>query len=170
MSDKDIQYLLPFRREGNKKSIAASNGQSAKPKPVKVRFRRTGKIAIRVNGHWFEDVELDPRLYLSPACCNQASGDETDRQGRVQERPAVDCRQLSPGDSVTAINRNRRVILMGTCCLCNKKFTEFGNNPWPLATLENDGQCCDECNCLQVIPARFTKNDGNPQTTGGSFQ
>jgi hypothetical protein len=68
----DTQTLLPFAARGKQK-LAASNGQSAKPKPVKVRFRRTGKIAIRVNGHWIEDVELDPRLYLSlPAATRQA--------------------------------------------------------------------------------------------------
>ena len=31
-----------------------------------------------------------------------------------------------------------------------EQFSEFGNNPWPLATLD-DGQCCDACNW--VIPA-----------------
>lgn len=38
-----------------------------------------------------------------------------------------------------------------TCCLCGKEYTGWGNNAWPLA----DGQCCDDCNWEQVIPARI---------------
>jgi hypothetical protein len=40
------------------------------------------------------------------------------------------------------------------CVLCGEPFSEFGNNPWPLATLD-DGQCCDYCNGAYVIPARL---------------
>jgi len=42
------------------------------------------------------------------------------------------------------------------CVLCGESFTEFGNNPWPLATLD-DGQCCDECNYGRVLPARLAR-------------
>lgn len=41
------------------------------------------------------------------------------------------------------------------CCLCGHEFTGWGNNPWPLATGEED-RCCDQCNELKVIPARIT--------------
>ena len=45
-----------------------------------------------------------------------------------------------------------------TCCICGKTFTGWGNNPWPVA---EDGECCDECNIIKVIPARLEKiNDG----------
>jgi hypothetical protein len=44
---------------------------------------------------------------------------------------------------------------MKQCVLCDKQFTEWGNNPWPLA---ENGQCCDECDCLRVIPARLLKS------------
>ena len=40
------------------------------------------------------------------------------------------------------------------CVLCGKKFTEWGNDPWPLA---EDGWCCDQCNALKVIPARLAR-------------
>ena len=41
------------------------------------------------------------------------------------------------------------------CCICGKKFTGWGNNPWPVS--ENpDAECCDECNATQVIPARIS--------------
>ena len=33
------------------------------------------------------------------------------------------------------------------CVLCNKPFTEMGNDPWPLA---DKGRCCDKCNELVV--------------------
>jgi hypothetical protein len=40
------------------------------------------------------------------------------------------------------------------CVLCGEPFTEFGNNPWPLA---NDGDCCDDCNDRLVLPARLAR-------------
>lgn len=40
------------------------------------------------------------------------------------------------------------------CVLCGKTFMEFGNNPYPLATLD-DGECCDDCNGTRVLPARI---------------
>lgn len=43
------------------------------------------------------------------------------------------------------------------CCLCGKTFYDFcyGNNPDPLADIEKDGGCCNECNINKVIPARI---------------
>ena len=38
------------------------------------------------------------------------------------------------------------------CCLCEKEFKGFGNNPDPL---NKQGRCCDECNLLKVIPKRL---------------
>ena len=42
------------------------------------------------------------------------------------------------------------------CVLCGEDFTDFGNNPSPLAELNVDGsgQCCDKCNETKVLPAR----------------
>ena len=39
------------------------------------------------------------------------------------------------------------------CVICNKKKTEYGNNPAPI---EFNGLCCDKCNMEKVIPARLT--------------
>lgn len=39
-----------------------------------------------------------------------------------------------------------------TCCLCNEKFTGWGNNPEPLKT---EGECCGVCDQTKVIPARI---------------
>ena len=39
-----------------------------------------------------------------------------------------------------------------TCCICGKKFKEYGNNPAPV---KDDGLCCNECNYSVVIPARM---------------
>lgn len=53
-----------------------------------------------------------------------------------------------------------------TCCLCGKqlingwgKNQQYGNNPAPL---KQKGECCDKCNRIKVIPARFEliKNRG----------
>ena len=38
------------------------------------------------------------------------------------------------------------------CCICGKKFTGWGNDPWPV---KKEGECCDECNNSQVLAARL---------------
>jgi hypothetical protein len=37
------------------------------------------------------------------------------------------------------------------CCLCDKEFSGYGNNPAPF----KGGRCCDDCNGSLVLPARF---------------
>lgn len=41
------------------------------------------------------------------------------------------------------------------CTLCGEYFFGYGNNPYPLASSED--QCCDTCNINKVIPARLAK-------------
>lgn len=38
------------------------------------------------------------------------------------------------------------------CCICNKEFKGYGNNPYPFM---DNGICCDACNYLKVIPLRM---------------
>ena len=38
------------------------------------------------------------------------------------------------------------------CCICGREFTGWSNNPWPV---KEDGECCDECNMMHVLPARL---------------
>ena len=38
------------------------------------------------------------------------------------------------------------------CVICHKKFTGYGNNPYPV---KNRGECCDDCNRNVIIPARL---------------
>lgn len=42
------------------------------------------------------------------------------------------------------------------CVICGKQFKqgEWGNNPEPIEP-SSSGQCCDECNMSQVLPARL---------------
>lgn len=47
------------------------------------------------------------------------------------------------------------------CCLCEKTFVGFGNNPQPLPIAKtargdtfNSRRCCDECNKMLVLPIR----------------
>ena len=40
------------------------------------------------------------------------------------------------------------------CCICNRTFEGYGNNPAPLS---HNGRCCDECNLHRVIPARYVR-------------
>lgn len=46
------------------------------------------------------------------------------------------------------------------CCLCSDIFAGYGNNPYPVTDLEGryfdeEEECCDKCNNMQVIPARM---------------
>ena len=41
---------------------------------------------------------------------------------------------------------------MKQCCICKKIFKGWGNNPAPLKA---EGECCDACNEIKVIPARI---------------
>lgn len=38
------------------------------------------------------------------------------------------------------------------CCICGKEFEGWGNNPYPV---KEEGECCDECNFMYVLPARI---------------
>ena len=42
------------------------------------------------------------------------------------------------------------------CSICGKKFTGWGNNPYPVTKGEND-KCCDKCNEEKVVPARIAE-------------
>ena len=41
------------------------------------------------------------------------------------------------------------------CVLCDAKFYEWGNNPYPLAGTNE--VCCSTCNNTKVIPARLAE-------------
>jgi len=41
-----------------------------------------------------------------------------------------------------------------TCVICQKEFTEWGNNPEPIKNF-NEGKCCNSCNNDIVIPYRI---------------
>jgi hypothetical protein len=46
------------------------------------------------------------------------------------------------------------------CCICGVKIQGYGNNPYPV---REDGECCDSCNTLIVIPARILRIKGGHQ-------
>lgn len=43
------------------------------------------------------------------------------------------------------------------CVICGKEFEGYGNNPEPVKS-SDEGQCCDDCNNLYVIPARMNES------------
>lgn len=51
------------------------------------------------------------------------------------------------------------------CCICGKHEKGWGNNHWPV---KESGECCFDCNCSAVIPARIklseTKNSENNES------
>lgn len=42
---------------------------------------------------------------------------------------------------------------MHTCCLCERRFYGWGNNPQPV---RDSGVCCDDCNYSVVLKERLT--------------
>ena len=42
------------------------------------------------------------------------------------------------------------------CCLCDKTFNDYGNNPYPLCKEDDtEALCCDGCNATLVLPVRL---------------
>ena len=57
---------------------------------------------------------------------------------------------------------------MKKCCICDKSFEGWGNDPWGAAWIDENGEviepefnsddyCCDECNNKFVIPGRMLR-------------
>jgi len=60
---------------------------------------------------------------------------------------------------MTEINPKNNYFICDICevdIVPTKYGWKFGNDAWPLV---QDGRCCDICNFLKVIPARFAKRD-----------
>ena len=43
-------------------------------------------------------------------------------------------------------------VVRKTCCICDREFIGFGNDPYPV---KDKGTCCDQCNSEVVIPKRL---------------
>lgn len=48
------------------------------------------------------------------------------------------------------------------CSICGKKFTGYGNDPWPVKdkngnVLPGTARCCDACNLGVVVPLRISQ-------------
>ena len=44
-----------------------------------------------------------------------------------------------------------------TCCICKRKFTNYGNNPQPISQNPKD-RCCDACNKNVVMVERIKRH------------
>jgi len=44
-----------------------------------------------------------------------------------------------------------------TCCICGRKFHDYGNNPQPISQKIED-RCYNECNQKHVMPARIARH------------
>jgi len=54
------------------------------------------------------------------------------------------------------MKKNKKKNTIPTCCICNKPYTGYGNNPDPV-NIQIGARCCDECNHKYVIPERFRR-------------
>ncbi len=65
-------------------------------------------------------------------------------------------------DACIALIREKIEIIStmtNICCICGETFTGYGNNPWPVVK-DATARCCDNCNALEVIPARIKELRG----------
>ena len=46
----------------------------------------------------------------------------------------------------------------GVCCLCDGRYENWGNNPYPLCDeTDYESRCCHACNSTKVLPARMVE-------------
>ena len=45
------------------------------------------------------------------------------------------------------------------CCICGKSFNGWGNDPWPVV-MDDDAECCDDCDMGVVLAARISEMKG----------
>jgi len=57
-----------------------------------------------------------------------------------------------PNDNYTIFSNPKNY----TCCICRRKFNDYGNNPQPVSQNPKE-RCCDECNRTVVLAARFQR-------------
>jgi len=66
----------------------------------------------------------------------------------------IQVRKDSSNYESAVYNSKIKDMPLNICCICKKSFNGFGNNPHPI--VDNCEEiCCDACNELKVIPARF---------------
>lgn len=59
------------------------------------------------------------------------------------------------GDPTPKRDIRGRFRKQDSCCICGGEIGQFGgNNPEPFMSMD-EGQCCDDCNEVFVIPARM---------------
>ena len=52
------------------------------------------------------------------------------------------------------LRRSDKENQISKCVLCGDDYRGWGNNPEPVKSFD-DGQCCNSCNTMYVIPARL---------------
>ena len=57
--------------------------------------------------------------------------------------------QVSQGEETSNVHPSN---VVHPCAMCPAQFTHYGHNPYPLA---ETGRCCNDCQSLRVLPARF---------------
>jgi hypothetical protein len=72
----------------------------------------------------------------------------------------VEYARSTSDSNLLQIKEERKMTRKRTCCICGEALIGYGNNPWPV---EEEGECCDQCNWKYVVPARFEmlKEDDN---------
>lgn len=81
---------------------------------------------------------------------------------RGSDKPPLSASILPPPTNSTVKKCGVNMTVNLTCCLCGGDAGRYGHNPAPIAHFP--AVCCDTCNAMKVIPARFEHlhaNEGN---------
>lgn len=58
--------------------------------------------------------------------------------------------------AIAQAEREKEEGKTGDCCLCDGRYENWGNNPYPLCDEDDhESRCCHACNEKKVIPARM---------------
>ena len=55
-------------------------------------------------------------------------------------------------DTEAQVSQGEETSYVHQCVLCPAQFSHYGHNPYPLV---ETGRCCNDCQNLRVMPARF---------------
>lgn len=96
------------------------------------------------DAHWTEHMRTDIGLLLECDCIYMLQGWELSKGAKLELDVASSC-----GIRVMFEGQDNDVREY-TCCICGKRHTGYGNNPYPL---KENGECCPECN-VKVLAER----------------
>lgn len=95
----------------------------------------------------------------APTLCGDCGATELRKTGffqAVAEAMNEAEEEIALTDAVAEAEAEREDAKTGNCCLCDGRYENWGNNPYPLCDkADYESRCCQACNDTKVIPARM---------------